>query len=607
MKSLKVKMIVVILLMVIVSSSATVAIGLFQSYELTQNTIQAQFEDKLTAGNNMLKLYLGDKFGTLHLSSEGKMVDASGKAIDGRYEYIDALSDEMGLVATIFSKTGKDFTRILTTIKNEKGERVVGTTLDSSGKAYEEVSKGNVFFGQANILGEEYITEYEPMFNTDQEIIGVYFVGVPMAKVHSIVDEGMKDTIQSVALLIFAVLFIVCIASYFVASSIAKPIREVTVAAKEIANGNFDVELSVKSRDEVGQLADAFHLTIQQLVNYQEYIDEISDALKNISNGDLMVELQRDYVGQFRKIKENMESLLRNLNATFLQMNQSADQVASGSEQVANGAQALSQGATEQASSIEELSASISEIAEQIKQNAENAMSASGKADVAGKELLSSNDEMKEMLDAMDQITLKSSEISKIIKVIDDIAFQTNILALNAAVEAARAGAAGKGFAVVADEVRNLAGKSAEAAKSTTLLIEETIDAVRNGSIIADKTAKSLEASAEVTQEAVLLIDKIAEASNQQAASIDQVNLGVEQISAVVQTNAATAEESAAASEELSSQSNLLKDLIMKFKLKQDSHFGNYDCETSYFEDRNSTVRDEKKCNSFDSNITSKY
>jgi len=568
MKSLKVKIITVILLIAVVSSLATVSIGLVKSYQLTENVIETQFEDKLTGGNNVLKMYLEEQFGVLHLSNAGKLLDASGETIEGRYENIDVISDKMGLVSTVFSKAGDDFTRILTTIKDEKGQRVIGTVLDPLGDAYKAVSKGGVFSGETDILGEKYIAKYEPMFDENQEIIGVYFVGVPMAKVHLIVDEGMKSTLKSVILLILAFLILVCFISYFVASSIAKPIHKVTVAAKQIASGNFDVELNVKSRDEVGQLADAFHLTIQQLLNYQGYIDEVSDTLQKISDGNLEVELQRDYVGQFKKIKDNMEVLLLKLKTTFLQMNQSADQVASGSDQVANGAQALSQGATEQASSIEELSASISEIADQIKQNAEKAMLARGKAETAGRELSESNREMADLLEAMDNITLKSSEISKIIQMIEEIAFQTNILALNAAVEAARAGTAGKGFAVVADEVRNLAGKSAEAAKSTSLLIEEAVDAIRSGTVMAEKTATSLAASAEITKETVELVETIAEASNRQAVSVDQVNLGVEQISAVVQTNAATAEESAAASEELSGQSNVLKELIQKFKRK---------------------------------------
>ena len=569
MKSLKGKLSLNILILVVVSSLLTVTIGLVQGFRFTKDIIQAQFESKLTGANNMLKVYLNEQFGTINNDSSGKLVDKNGQPIDGKYDYIDELSSNMDVIATVFNKEGNNYIRVLTTIKDEKNQRVVGTELDPNGPAYEAISKGNVYFGESDILGHEYMTKYTPITNNNQQIIGIYFVGVPIESVHQILNNGIASTLTSVAILIVLVLLVADVIIYFVAGSITKPIKKVTLAAQNIADGNFDVQLSINSKDEVGQLAKAFNLTIEKLVNYQEYIDEISDALLSISKGDLTVDPKKEYVGQFKKLKDNMYALLYNLNSTLMQINQSAEQVDSGSEQVSNGAQALSQGATEQASSIEELSASISEIAEQIKQNAQNAKSAQDKAEFAGNELSTSNDQMQDMVFAMDKITLKSSEISKIIKVIDDIAFQTNILALNAAVEAARAGAAGKGFAVVADEVRSLAGKSAQAAKNTTTLIAETIEAVKDGAEIAHKTADSLNKSSEVTKDAVNLINEIAIASDEQATAIVQINLGVEQISSVVQTNAATAEESAATSEELSGQANILKELITQFKLRE--------------------------------------
>ncbi|MDF2859011.1 MAG: methyl-accepting chemotaxis sensory transducer with Cache sensor, partial [Neobacillus sp.] len=222
--------------------------------------------------------------------------------------------------------------------------------------------------------------------------------------------------------LCFGALIVGIIITYIFSGKLTKPIIRITEAAKQIATGKFDVHLLVNSRDEVGQLAQAFQLTIDQLINYQSYIDELANSLLKISKGDLTFELERDYVGQFKVLKDNMHSLLKNLNNTLLEVNQASVQVSSGADQVSCGAQALSQGTTEQASSIEELSASIAEVTEQIRQNAENAKLANESAELAGKEIFKSNAEMTHMVEAMNQINAKSAEISKIIKVIEDIA-----------------------------------------------------------------------------------------------------------------------------------------------------------------------------------------
>lgn len=364
----------------------------------------------------------------------------------------------------------------------------------------------------------------------------------------------------------FAGLVILTAASRYAIKRGLAPIPTVMSLAEKM--GRCDLKGSVntvKTRDELGQLAENFTRTSNVLSGY---IQEISQVLESISKGNLQVDIQREYIGDFQQIKEAVLRIVDSLNTTFAEITQAANQVSDTSRQVANGAQALSQGAVQQASSIQQLSATMTEVTGQINANAENAALASSISSETMEEVTNGNGYMKEMTSAMEDIAAASGKISKIIKTIDDIAFQTNILALNAAVEAARAGEAGKGFAVVADEVRNLAQKSAEAAKNTTELIGSAITAVNNGSQIAGQTAQSLSVIVERVDLVARKIDEIASASSRQAQSVGEVEREVEQIASVVQTNSATAEESAAASEELSGQAQLLSELVDQFKIK---------------------------------------
>ena len=440
-------------------------------------------------------------------------------------------------------------------IENAKTDKAY----ESAAAIYSEMTAGKSGTGKYTFNGSERICYYSPIEGTDGWSYGVV---APVKEMTS----SLIYTVYGLSISSLVFLLIGLFVAYRVASGIANPVRDMSDRIQLLSEGDLTSDISVIDRkDEIGTLNQSLINTVNFL---REYITEISAVLGKISNGELNVEIEKEYIGDFVSIKDSMEKIAASLTDTMIEIKNSSDQVAIGSDQVSSGAQALSQGATEQASSIEQLSASIIEISDQVRSNAVNANNATSLVESVGKEIDRSNIHMQEMIRAISEISDKSAQIGRIIKTIDDIAFQTNILALNAAVEAARAGAAGKGFAVVADEVRNLAGKSAQAASETTELIESSISAVLNGTRIADETAESLSSVVTGASKITSLMQDISKASNEQANSIGQVTQGIEQISGVVQTNSATAEESAAASEELSAQAQLLNSLVSKFKMR---------------------------------------
>lgn len=400
----------------------------------------------------------------------------------------------------------------------------------------------------------------------------------PVGKTGWAVTTGLPEneytsavsSVRSTMVVLYGIaLILLCVLLIVISRSIVMPLKKLKRSAQKIADGNLDVVVDVRSSDEIGQVGVAFSNVVSRLKDYIQYIDEIASVLDQIAQGNLIFDLKCDYSGEFSKIKASLLHIHDTLTDMFAHVSNAADEVAAGANQLADGSQALSQSASEQTASMEELTASVTAISQNVEKNAQQANKANHLSDAASKQMEFGNERMKQLSQAMEEIRESSGQISRILKAIEDIAFQTNILALNAAVEAARAGEAGKGFSVVADEVRNLAAKSSQAAKETSALIQNSLHAVEKGVLAVDETGESFTKAAESVQKTSELMTGIADRAAEQSAAIQQIQQGLNQISATIQTTSATSEQTAASSEELSGQSQQLKLLISKFKIEQ--------------------------------------
>lgn len=484
---------------------ACVCLGMLAYYN-AHDGFQKAYITKVTGDMDDLNMLLDVKYPGSWSIKDGKLY--KGKTLmEGITSDLDNLAGDDAI--TIL----KDDVRVSTTVK-KAGERATGTKVGADVKDA-VLGKGQTLAQEGEVLGVPYYTCYRPILDDNGKRIGILFVGTPSEPILQI----ERNFIQNLMLVTVIVLLAVAAISMYAVRKTVAPIADITDAMDEMTKGNLIInDLPVKGSDEIAQLSND------------------TNAMKN----------------KFRELIQIIGT--------------SSSQVAAGSRSIADASAALSQGATEQASSVEQLSASISEIASHTKMAAENAVQARDLADTTRGNAIAGNDDMQNMLKAMTDINAASANISKIIKVIDEIAFQTNILALNAAVEAARAGQHGKGFAVVAEEVRNLAARSAKAAKETTEMIESSMNKVETGQTIAHKTAESLQVIVGNVNEINELLSSIARASEEQDLALSQIQQGINQVSQVVQSNSATSEQSAAASEELSSQADELENVIRKFK-----------------------------------------
>ena len=493
--------------------------------------------------------YNGVVTGTLDADVFSSMIDGVSMGKSG-YGFI--VDKDGKVIAHKDRQTVTNETNYIEMGKSDKNFAATSTNI-------QDMIAGNTAIRSSRLNGKTLIMGYTPIASTDG-----WSIGIVCEK-----SEMMAGFYQSLAITIFLAALMILVSlhmAFRIAGPIVKPIVKLVERIKALDEGDLHSEVpQIDTGDELESLSRSFTGTVNTLNNY---INEISTVLSGLEKGDCTVVATQDYKGDFVQIKDSLNGITYNLNSVFTKIKESSDRVADGSKQISDASQALASGAAEQAATVEELSASVSSVSNRAQQNADNVQKATGYVRQAVSGMDEGNAYMEKLDHSMKEIGQASEKISSITKVIEDIAFQTNILALNAAVESARAGEAGKGFAVVADEVRNLAGKSAEAAKQTAELIGHSVQTVSEGARIAYETTRILKSAAEKSGQVEHTIQEIAAASNEQVEAIEQINQGLNQVSSVVQTNAATAEESSASSEELDAQAQILKQEVEKFRLQ---------------------------------------
>ncbi|HBN57217.1 MAG TPA: methyl-accepting chemotaxis protein [Lachnospiraceae bacterium] len=528
-------------------------------------TAKSWYQDGLVSDS----FILGDVY--FDEDSQSYVVGASGalKAADGTVRGVAAADVYLESISRIVSEVQLEDTGGIFLVDTRTNTIIGHRDKNITGQKLDEMDEGMYVYANQQIQEKKSgLSLYDNTYIQVAQVPDSDWIAVSYVSRTEVLREMRQLTVSMVTVAALAVLILILLVVIQVRRVIGRPVRELSLVATRIAQGELNQTIHYQSGDELGVLAGDFNQVTLRLREYTAYIQEISEKLREIATGNLTFTLEHTYTGEFEKIKVALEEISRELNGTMGQLRAASRDVAAGAGQVSDGATTLSQGSTEQASEVEALAGHMGAVSESVHNISKGAQEASRISREVKSGLLSSNDKMQNMTVVIQRISDKSAEIHKIVKTIEDIAFQTNILALNAAVEAARAGSAGKGFAVVADEVRALAGKSSSAAKETSVLLSQTVDSMDEGVRAAQDTADSILEVVAHADEMSKLIDGIADYTRQQDANTAEITRGIEQISTVVQTNVATAEASAAASEELAGQADMLRKLVARFRLK---------------------------------------
>ena len=576
------------------------AVGTSTYFRLKEDVMASALLDTNRAVRSMAILYEMKVGGVTLAMADGSLNKISrpsvGTLLDS--DLVDRTASANGGVATVFQTQGSDYVRISTNVKNEKGERAVGTKLSTEHPAFAKMAKGEPYFGEAKLFGQDYMTGYMPVTSKTGVTVGILFVGVSMDVYHSHIN-GLRDLVLICG---FAVMVVVGLLGYIAIKRALRPLGVLTGAVQSLSEGNLAVEIPfTKNKNEFGNIARALEVfrenAREKIVIEGRSVEERAEAeaersrndaekqetdrqidfavsqlaagLARLSQGDLTRTIDTPFSGRLEQVRNDFNGSLLNLKDTLHQIRERTLVIQNNGHEMLQSSNDLSRRTESQAASLEQTAAAVEEITVTVKSSAERAREANQAVRITQQSADSSGTVVKNAIDAMGRIEDASKKIEQIIEVIDDIAFQTNLLALNAGIEAARAGEAGKGFAVVAQEVRELAQRSADAAREIKTLINQSTNEVGTGALLVQEAGQVLSSISEQIVVVSKHVETIATATQDQSSALSEVNGSVNQMDQMTQQNAAMAEESSAASQMLSDEVEALLGLVQQFRMDQ--------------------------------------